>query len=64
MPAQDQWTAVDRYVSELLVPPDPVLDAALAASAAAGLPPYRRAARQRHRDVPEIAPMKPSRRRS
>jgi predicted O-methyltransferase YrrM len=36
--SQDQWTAVDRYITELLVPPDPVLDAALADSAAAGLP--------------------------
>ena len=35
---QEQWTAVDRYITDLLVPPDPVLDAALQASAAAGLP--------------------------
>src|SRR5260370_8195214 len=35
---QDQWTEVDRYISDLLVPSDPVLDAALEASAAAGLP--------------------------
>lgn len=35
---QEQWTAVDRYISDLLVPPDPALDAALAASTAAGLP--------------------------
>ena len=35
---QEQWTAVDRYFSDLLVPSDPVLDAVLAASAAAGLP--------------------------
>jgi predicted O-methyltransferase YrrM len=35
----DTWTAVDRYFTELLLPPDPVLDGALAASAAAGLPP-------------------------
>ena len=33
-----QWTAVDKYFDALLVPPDPVLDAALADSAAAGLP--------------------------
>jgi len=33
-----RWTAVDRYLTDLLVPPDPALDAALAASAAAGLP--------------------------
>lgn len=32
------WTAVDRYISDLLIPPDPVLDEALAASDAAGLP--------------------------
>ena len=38
--AQDRWTAVDRYLSALLVPADPVLDAALAANAAAGLPAH------------------------
>src|SRR5215216_7678996 len=32
------WTAVDRYLGDLLVSADPVLEAALAASAAAGLP--------------------------
>jgi predicted O-methyltransferase YrrM len=37
--SQEQWTAVDDYYSELLVPTDPALDAALEASAAAGLPP-------------------------
>ena len=36
--SQDRWTAVDRYLTDLLVPPDPALDAALADSAAAGLP--------------------------
>jgi predicted O-methyltransferase YrrM len=36
---QEQWAAVDRYLTDLLVPPDPMLDAALEASAAAGLPP-------------------------
>ena len=36
---QDQWTAVDRYLSDLFVPPDAALEAALKASAAAGLPP-------------------------
>jgi predicted O-methyltransferase YrrM len=35
---QDQWAAVDRYIINSLVPPDPVLDAALATNAAAGLP--------------------------
>ncbi len=38
---QKQWTAVDHYVSEELIPPDPVLDAALDASVAAGLPPIQ-----------------------
>jgi len=36
-----RWAAVDDYVTALLVPPDPALEAALAASAAAGLPPYQ-----------------------
>src|SRR6266851_1641819 len=36
--AKDQWTAVDRYIGDLLVQQDPALDAALEASAAAGLP--------------------------
>ena len=35
---QEQWTSVDRYIGELLVPSDPALDAALASSTAAGLP--------------------------
>jgi predicted O-methyltransferase YrrM len=35
----EQWTAVDRYITDLLVPPDPALDGALEASDAAGLPP-------------------------
>src|SRR5215472_4196237 len=35
---QEQWTAVDRFITDLLVPPDPALDAALQASAAAELP--------------------------
>ena len=34
----EQWSAVDRYISDLLLPVDPALDAALAASASAGLP--------------------------
>ena len=38
--SQELWTAVDRYLEGLLVPRDPVLDAALAAGAAAGLPPH------------------------
>jgi predicted O-methyltransferase YrrM len=36
----DRWAAVDRYVTGLLVPADPVLDAVLAANAAAGLPAH------------------------
>jgi hypothetical protein len=35
---QEQWTAVDNYISDMLVGGGPVLDAVLAASAAAGLP--------------------------
>ena len=37
--SQEQWTAVDRYFADLLVPPDAALEAALQASVAAGLPP-------------------------
>jgi predicted O-methyltransferase YrrM len=37
--SQEQWTAVDRYITDLLMPSDPALAAALEASAAAGLPP-------------------------
>jgi predicted O-methyltransferase YrrM len=36
--AEDQWTEVDRYFSASLLPSDPVLEAALEESAAAGLP--------------------------
>jgi predicted O-methyltransferase YrrM len=32
------WSAVDQYITDLLVPPDAALDAALLESAAAGLP--------------------------
>jgi predicted O-methyltransferase YrrM len=35
---QDRWTAVDRYIAELVAPSDQALDAALEGSAAAGLP--------------------------
>jgi predicted O-methyltransferase YrrM len=35
---EELWTAVDRYLGELLAPADPALEEALAASAAAGLP--------------------------
>lgn len=37
--SEAQWIEVDRYLEDVLVKPDPVLDAALAASDAAGLPP-------------------------
>jgi predicted O-methyltransferase YrrM len=36
--AQDTWTAVDEYVTDLLAPPDDALDAAVRAGEAAGLP--------------------------
>jgi predicted O-methyltransferase YrrM len=35
---QEQWTEVDRYITETLVGSDPQLEAALRANAAAGLP--------------------------
>jgi predicted O-methyltransferase YrrM len=35
---QERWTAVDRYITDLVVQPEPALAAALEASAAAGLP--------------------------
>jgi predicted O-methyltransferase YrrM len=35
---KERWAAVDRYVTDLLLPPDPALENALTASAAAGLP--------------------------
>jgi predicted O-methyltransferase YrrM len=34
----ERWAAVDRYVSDLLLPPDAGLEAALESSAAAGVP--------------------------
>ncbi len=37
--SQQRWTAVDSYIDDLLVGHDPALQAALQASAAAGLPP-------------------------
>jgi predicted O-methyltransferase YrrM len=36
--SQSQWTAVGRYITNLFVPPDPALDAALQATADAGMP--------------------------
>ena len=38
MSPEEQWTRVDAYLGGLLLPPDPVLAAALADSDAAGLP--------------------------
>src|SRR6187551_1650704 len=38
MSAQEQWSAVERYYTELLVPTDPALEAALQRSREAGLP--------------------------
>jgi predicted O-methyltransferase YrrM len=35
---QERWTAVDGYLTDLFIPPDPVLDGALRAATAAGLP--------------------------
>ena len=35
---REQWTAVDSYVAEMLIPEDPALEAALHASTDAGLP--------------------------
>jgi predicted O-methyltransferase YrrM len=43
---KEQWTAVDAYFTDRLAPPDPVLEAALAASDAAGLPPINVAPNQ------------------
>jgi predicted O-methyltransferase YrrM len=36
--SEEQWTAVDGYITGLVVPADPALEAALADSTAAGLP--------------------------
>ena len=35
---REQWTEVDRFTAERLIPPDPALEAVLAANLAAGLP--------------------------
>jgi predicted O-methyltransferase YrrM len=42
----DRWIDVDRYFSEMLVPTDAALDAALMTSGQAGLPPINVAANQ------------------
>jgi predicted O-methyltransferase YrrM len=36
----DRWAAVDHYLADRLIPADPALEAALSASAEAGLPPH------------------------
>jgi len=38
--SEEGWDAVERYITDLLVPSDPALDAALEASTAGGLPPH------------------------
>jgi predicted O-methyltransferase YrrM len=38
MAGQNQWSAVDSYITDLFLAPDTALEAALASSAAAGLP--------------------------
>jgi len=43
---QEIWNTVDRYITDTLVGSDPVLDAALQASADAGLPPIAVTANQ------------------
>jgi predicted O-methyltransferase YrrM len=43
---QELWSAVDRYIGDTLVGADAALEAALAASAAAGLPPINVAPNQ------------------
>lgn len=44
--SQDVWTAVDHYLTDTLLPPDPILDGALAASDSAGLPAIQVSAAQ------------------
>ncbi len=43
---QEQWTAVDQYLTDLFVPADPALEAALRDSEAAGLPAHHVAPNQ------------------
>ena len=38
---QSQWTAVDDYLTALLLPSDPILEATLTACEKAGLPPHQ-----------------------
>src|SRR5215470_8921801 len=44
--SQDQWTAVDRYITDRSIPTDAALDSALQAQTAAGLPPINVAPNQ------------------
>jgi predicted O-methyltransferase YrrM len=44
--SEEQWTAVDHYITDALVPPDAALDEAIAASEAAQLPAIQVAANQ------------------
>src|ERR1700759_5726933 len=44
--SQEQWTKVDEYITDALVPQDAVLDSVLKESEAAGLPPIHVAANQ------------------
>ena len=44
--SEQLWSAVDAYLCDLLIPGDPALDAALQASASAGLPPIQVAPNQ------------------
>ncbi|MBW4507573.1 MAG: O-methyltransferase [Scytonematopsis contorta HA4267-MV1] len=37
---QEKWTAVDSYITDMLLSNDPILEAVLQASNAAGLPPH------------------------
>ncbi len=36
---QEKWTKVDQYITDALIPPDPIFAEVLRANAAAGLPP-------------------------
>jgi predicted O-methyltransferase YrrM len=44
--SENTWHAVDEFIAERLIPADPALEHALAASAAAGLPPIQVSAPQ------------------
>ncbi len=44
--SQEQWTAVDDYITAVFIPADPALDAALEAAGAAGMPPINVAPNQ------------------